>query len=173
MITIHTLPEQDIEKSYFLYCESFPPKERRKWDDILQRSADNKEPFQLLGVYSDYIFAGFITMWTFSDFRYIEHFAIEPTMRSHGIGSEVLANLIAESTKPIVLEVELPQQSDIAIRRINFYSRCGFTPHPEYEYIQPPYAANLPAVPLMLMATSYLDLDAVTHTLHKQVYNVI
>lgn len=172
MITIHSISNHDLENAHSLYFESFPPEERRPWDDIILRSTQSQQRFRLLGIYIDSVFAGLITIWQFPSFRYVEHFAISPSMRSRGIGAEALAALIYYSASPIVLEVELPETSPLARRRIDFYSRCGFTPHPEYQYIQPPYAADLPPVPLMLMTSGVLNLDDATRALHRHVYGI-
>lgn len=172
MITLCNINNYDIDTAHALYVESFPAEERRPWDDIIFRSSQNQQRFRLLGIYIESVFTGFITIWKFPSFRYVEHFAIYPSMRSRGIGAEALAELISYDSSPIVLEVELPKTSLLALRRIGFYSRCGFTPHPEYQYIQPPYAADLPPVPLMLMTYGVLNLDNVTRTLHRHVYGI-
>lgn len=172
MITLCNINRRDLDTALSLYIESFPPEERRPWDDIILRSTQCQQRFQLLGIYIDSVFAGLITIWQFPSFRYVEHFATSPSMRSRGIGAEALAALISHSASPIVLEVELPETSPLARRRIDFYSRCGFIPHPEYKYIQPPYSADLPAVPLMLMTTAPINLDDVSLTLHRHVYGI-
>lgn len=68
---------------------------------------------------------GFITYWDFNDFYYVEHFAIDPTLRNGGYGKKTLDYLCKELDRPIVLEVEMPVE-EMAKRRINFYQRQGF-----------------------------------------------
>ena len=59
----------------------------------------------------------------------------------------------------------------MAPRRIGFYRRNGFRLL-EADYIQPPYAEDLPSLPLKLMSRGELpDIDRVISTLHQRVYN--
>lgn len=158
-----------------LYISSFPPQERRLWEDIEQLLSQHGSPFNLLVIVSNGVFAGFISWWNLNKFYYIEHFAVIESMRSCGVGTDALKQFIASTSMPIVLEVELPDSSEMAQRRIKFYQRNGFTPHPNFQYIQPPYSLNLPPVPLMLMtvnASTSLNLQHLKTKLHHIVYNV-
>lgn len=117
---------------------------------------------------------GLLTTWEFDDFIYIEHFAIDPTLRSQGYGSEALKAFIHEHGKPIVLEVEPPTDS-LSIRRIKFYERIGLTLY-DFPYMQPAYTEDSNPVELRLMGT--LDTNAtpltlVSDTLHREVYRII
>lgn len=163
----------DMER---LYLDSFPPEERREWQDIVERSRSSDHPLHFTFVTRRGEAAGFITWWQFSKFRYVEHFAIRPAMRGGGIGAKAMKLFVGQRRTPVVLEVELPAASEMAERRVHFYERCGFTAHPGYEYIQPPYAEGLPSVPLMLMTSASgkqpVDLKAVDRTLKVMVYNV-
>jgi ribosomal protein S18 acetylase RimI-like enzyme len=114
---------------------------------------------------------GLLTTWHFEEFIYIEHFAIDPTLRSQGYGSEALKAFIHEHGKPIVLEAEPPTDA-LSIRRIKFYERCGFTLH-DYPYMQPAYTKESHPVELRLMgtlATEATPLTRVTQILHHEVY---
>ena len=92
-------------------------------------------------------------------------------MRGRGIGGLALQNVIAAAGKPIVLEVEPAATGRQAEQRITFYQRNGLIAFPDYPYIQPAYAPDLPDVELMLMATSDdLNLPSITGTLHAKVY---
>ncbi len=169
---LQKLFDTDLETAQDLYVTAFPPEERRHWHDISSRDADPSSALSLFGIYHNDSLAGIITIWHFDAIRYIEHFAIAASMRGLGIGAQVLTMLIAFDPRPIVLEVEPESVSDIARRRIDFYRRLGFTPHPDFRYIQPPYDTNLPPVELMLMSTAPIDLDDTTRTLHRQVYGI-
>ena len=114
---------------------------------------------------------GLLTTWEFADFIYIEHFAISPTLRSQGYGSEALKAFIHEQCKPLVLEAE-PPTDEMTRRRIRFYERIGLTLY-DYPYTQPAYTEESLPVELRLMGTIDTEatpLDRVSDTLHREVY---
>lgn len=141
----------ELERARELYMASFPPEERRDWGDIA--GADSSPRLRVLHDGDE--FAGFVTTWEFDDFIYIEHLATEPSMRNRGLGAKTLAALSGLG-KALVLECEHPGCSDpMAGRRLEFYRRNGFGIIDE-GYVQPPYSAGLPEVPLLLLATAEL-----------------
>ncbi len=154
-----------------LYVGSFPPEERREWQDILTKT-DSEPGFSFLTVVYDGRPAGFITTWDLGKALYIEHFAIDPSQRGKGIGMAAIKSLIMKSPLPIVLEAEPESTGEMARRRIAFYSKAGFTAHHSFPYVQPPYFAGLPSVPLTLLTTKQLPLDEISTTLHREVYGV-
>ena len=114
---------------------------------------------------------GLLTTWSFEEFIYIEHFAIAPTLRSQGYGTEALRTFIKEQRKPIILEAE-PPTDDITRRRIRFYERSGLILY-DFPYIQPAYTPKSNPVELRLMGTlntSTTSLSLVSTTLHEVVY---
>mgnify|MGYP003295387530 CR=1 FL=1 len=114
---------------------------------------------------------GLLTTWEFDDFIYIEHFAINPSLRSQGYGSEALKAFIHEQGKPLVLEAE-PPADEMTHRRIRFYERIDLTLY-DYPYIQPAYTEESLPVELRLMGTidtETIPLDKVSDTLHREVY---
>ena len=117
---------------------------------------------------------GLLTTWHFEEFIYIEHFAIDPTLRSQGYGSEALKAFIHEHGKPIVLEAEPPTDA-LSIRRIKFYERIGLTLY-DFPYMQPAYTEDSNPVELRLMGT--IDTEAtpltdVEQQLHREVYGFL
>ena len=118
-------------------------------------------------------FIGLLTTWHFEAFIYIEHFAIAPTLRSQGYGSETLKIFIQEHGKPIILEAEPPTDA-FSIRRIKFYERLGFTLY-NFSHIQPAYTPESNPVELRLMGTldtKATPLTLVSETLHREVYRI-
>ena len=114
---------------------------------------------------------GLLTTWHFEEFIYIEHFAIDPTLRSQGYGSEALKAFIHEHGKPIVLEAEPPTDA-FSIRRIKFYERIGLTLY-DFPYMQPAYTEDSHPVELRLMGTLDTEttpLPLVSQILHREVY---
>ena len=174
---IHTMPtitENHIESLRELYEASFPEEERRPWPDLLERLRDPSDRLQVSIVSHRDAFAGFITSWQLNcGYRYIEHFAITPNLRSAGIGSKALQQFVGEDSTPVVLEVEPASSTTQADSRIAFYRRNGFIPHDTFSYTQPPYSSHLPEVDLTLMTTdtpSHATLQQITADLHHTVY---
>ncbi len=158
------IPQEIID----IYTSSFPLKEQRPLDDLVHLVADGEIKLIIAKNQEDVI-VGFMTYWDFLKFRYVEHLAINPNMRGRYFGSKLLGVFIKTESTPIILEVEPIGANVDAERRINFYHRHGFE-IVDTEYVQPPYADGLPAVPLYLMSTSKIDTVEVTHVLHTYVY---
>ena len=163
-----------------LYFGSFPEAERRPWADI-ERRIDSGDPY-----FNFYVLqhkggnVGFITLWNLPANIYVEHFAVCADRRGAGIGADVIGRLTAADgleslclpDKPLLLEVELPEESDEAARRVAFYTRNGLTALDDVPYFQPPYTDGLPDVPMMLMASERpADPVIAARVLHAIVYN--
>lgn len=86
---------------------------------------------------------------------------------------KILCHLCHQLKKPIILEVEMPEE-EMAIRRINFYKRQGFTLW-EKPYMQPPYKSGDDYLPMLLMAYGDLecdkDFEQVKKCIYREVYN--
>ena len=170
-----------------IYLQSFPIDEQRPVESIARLL--NEEPrYAMYAIVDDNYAAelqtqsqqpianspkalGLLTTWEFNDFIYIEHFAIDPTLRSQGYGSEALKAFIHEQGKPLVLEAE-PPTDEMTHRRIRFYERIDLTLY-DYPYIQPAYTEESLPVELRLMGTidtENIPLDKVSNTLHREVY---
>lgn len=162
-----------------VYQTSFPIDEQRPIESIA-RLIEHDERFVAYAIIkedgnencaAELQDVGLLTTWHFEDFIYIEHFAIDPTLRSQGYGSEALKAFIHEHGKPIVLEAEPPTEA-LSIRRIRFYERIGLTLY-DFPYMQPAYTPESNPIELRLMGT--LDTNAtplplVSQILHREVY---
>lgn len=155
-----------------LYTASFPPAERRPNDKLSTMSMDASLSMRTNAIKLDDEFVGLLNFWEFEGFVYIEHFAVAHHVRGLGLGSKVLDIIKSNFTKPLVLEIEMPESSPIAARRMDFYRRNGFHPIWDFKYVQPPYSAELPSMPLLLMSTGDVDPQTVSDTLHREVYGV-
>lgn len=155
-----------------LYEGAFPPEERRPWQSIVEPLSEVGPRLHIISL-ADGSAAGFVTVWLFDRFIYVEHLAVDPAVRGGGIGALTLAELEKIYGLPIALEVEPPADDNpMAIRRIGFYRRCGLEVL-DFDYIQPPYSENLPSVPLLLMATPGApEPSEIAERLHKEVYGV-
>ena len=157
-----------------LLTEAFPEDERRPLD-AFRHLADHDARFNVILLSDGAAPVGFITVWDFDDFRYVEHFAILPEMRCHRYGARALETLLASDRRPVVLEVEMPDD-ELTTRRVGFYTRCGFTMLPD-DYIQPPYRPGGASLPMKVMVWTPdgEPLPAFGHirlTLHREVYGV-
>lgn len=156
-----------------LYHGAFPPEERRPWNQIEHAGELMPPEFGMTMVMLGKKPCGFITSWNFGRFTYVEHFAVDPSSRGHGVGARALREFVSRQHCPVVLEVEPESAGEMARRRIGFYKRCGFKLFDDYDYIQPPYSDGLPSVPLKLMSTdASLDPSVIASTLHAKVYGV-
>ncbi|WP_102406919.1 GNAT family N-acetyltransferase [Parabacteroides bouchesdurhonensis] len=158
-----------VEKTY---NDSFPESERRAF--ILVRELIKNNPaFKVYAVFRNDVYVGFITAWSFADFMYIEHFAIDESARNGGIGAKVLSQFLNGCQLPVVLEVELPVE-EMSKRRIGFYERLGFTLD-NHVYFQPPYRSGEPSIEMRLMSYGNINLtnsfEAVRNNIHKYVYD--
>lgn len=173
-ILLYPMTRADEDGIKVLYESSFPVEERRPWPEI-GALHDGDARFTLYVLRRGGERVGMISVWRFDGFRYVEHFAVEPSMRGTGIGRRAIDRLISIDSSPVVLEVEPPvgAADDMTRRRVRFYEGGGFSAFPLFHYVQPPYAPGLPSVRLMLMSTSPgIDLLFVRDTLHRCVYGV-
>lgn len=133
-----------------LYEESFPRNERRSYDH--QRTAFHS-PHYYMGLYveGDRV-NGLLGYWEFDDYIYIEHLAVNPSLRGGGYGTRILAGLIDTTEKTLILEIE-PVESEYTMKRFRFYERLGFKTNP-YAHIQPLYHDDDPEG-FMLMILTY------------------
>lgn len=88
------------------------------------------------------LFVGFMGWWDFGDFRYIEHVAVSPDVRSSGYGNRILTQWLGASTRPVLLEIE-EVVDEPTRRRLRFYERLGFNPVPGV-HGQPVYQGDGP-----------------------------
>lgn len=161
-----------IEK---LYLESFPPEERRDFSKIRNLLNKAASQFNIIAMSDSNGFIGFLSYWSFANYIYGEHFAVEPLRRGGGIGSMVIDKFkeIA-GNKPIILEVEVPLD-EMSKRRIGFYERLGFILRNDIFYFQPPYEEGMNGLELKLMHTGNLEkslLEKYSEEIKKVVYGI-
>ena len=158
-----------------LFVAAFPQDERR--DLPAQRyNVDHNHAFHCMLAENEGTPVGFFTYWDFGRFCYGEHFATDPALRNHGYGSKVLNAVRSHIGKPIVIEVEIPN-NELSIRRIDFYRRNGMHLWEGYDYIQPSYRPHGNALPMLLMSpeglTPATDFAEVVRTIHREVYALL
>lgn len=150
-----------------LLHSAFPKEERR--DTIQQREyTDNNDKFSCYLIKDNNLPIGLLTCWDFEEFIYIEHFAIDPSLRNNGYGQKAITALKEKEVRPIILEAEEPT-NELTKRRIGFYERQGFILQ-SYAYEQPPYRSNDGWLPMRLMTYGTINLEKAKETIYKEVY---
>lgn len=167
------MKKNEFDKMFALMAESFPSCEHRTYDE--QRAFFDNSKYTVYAAWESEELKAFIAVWDFDDFRYIEHFAVNPKMRNGGVGGSVLKEVAEMSDKMLCLEAELPE-TDIAKRRICFYERNGFFLN-EYSYIQPAITKGERPVPLVVMTSERTidkdEFEKIRDVLYKEVYGVL
>lgn len=174
MIEIKQIRTTDLEDYAFveeLLTSAFPPEEHREL--TMQREfTDSNKLFHTTVILEDGSPVGLLSYWDFDRLVYVEHFAIHPTKRNGGMGKKALNKFKEKIGRPIILEVELPE-NEISQRRIQFYEREGFVLW-EKAYQQPPYRSDDGYLPMYLMAHGELtiknDFESIKVMLYKEVY---
>lgn len=120
----------DLARVKQLYESAFPANERRPFEALLSGFDGQGE---LLALYHENGFAGFISLLTYADITHILYFAIVEPLRNQGLGSVALDTI--KHLKPgqrliADLEALLPDAPNHAqrLRRRTFYQRAGFVP---------------------------------------------
>ena len=157
-----------MDAALALYRSSFPAHELRLPPDQRDVMGDPRYHFDLCLL--DGALAGLILYWDFGAYIYVEHFCVEPSMRGHGLGTLILAEL-AKKGKPIILEID-PLTDDVAVRRKGFYERCGYVAN-GFAHVHPPYQAANHGHALIVMshprALSQAEFDTFTVDLREKV----
>lgn len=175
MITLQRITTADTELYRYvenLLTESFPLNEYRPLDQW-KKLTDSKELFHNNVIVNEGKPVGLLTYWDLDSFYFIEHFAIDTSLRNSGYGKDVLNLLEKEIDKPLILEVECPTD-ELSQRRIGFYQRYQFELWNK-DYVQPPYRPEESAIPMLIMCRGALTADMhfkeVRRKLYQEAYN--
>ena len=141
------ITEERFDLVFSKMTAAFPYEERRGVSD--QKECLNNNFFKFLEIFDNEIDVGFITIWDFSEFAFIEHLAIDEEKRAGGYGSKTIELVKEAYKKPIILEAEAPE-TEQQIKRIRFYDRLGFKMN-SYDYEQPSYHGG-EGVPLKILS---------------------
>ena len=132
-----------------LYSSSFPIFEQRTEEQ--QKIAFLHPQYHLIAYAEENKFIGFISYWEFPAYIYIEHFAVNESLRGNGIGSNLLNKFIGEHSKIIILEID-PITDMISTARLRFYQKCGFFTN-DYHHIHPAYRKEFEGHSLIVLST--------------------
>ncbi len=143
--------EENFNKAWSLYEKSFPIYEKRTLETH-EKALDN-ENFYCTYIMDNNIFIGILFYWKLDKYIYLEHFAIDESLRGKGYGSKVLKEFSSKNTN-IILEID-PPIDDISIKRYNFYKSLGFKLY-DFDHIQLPYRKNYEGYKLKILAHGIL-----------------
>lgn len=151
MIGFIPVTQDGFRSVYEKMTAAFPYEERRDIDD--QKKCLDNRYFNFFEIVDNGTKVGFISLWNFDEFVFIEHIAVDSDKRSGGYGSKAIELVKEKYGKKIILEAEIPV-TEQQIKRIRFYDRLGFKIN-DYDYKQPSYHGG-GGLPLKLL--SYPDL---------------
>lgn len=132
-----------------LYGISFPIFEQRT--EAQQDKAFSSLQYRLVAYQEEDTFLGFISYWEFDTYIYVEHLAVNQSIRGKGYGSIILNKFIADTRKIVLLEIE-PVIDEVSAARLRFYQKCGFHEN-GYKHIHPPYRAEFKGHSLVILTT--------------------
>jgi ribosomal protein S18 acetylase RimI-like enzyme len=145
---LKVLHDEQFDEIFQIIEQSFPIDEYRPYES--QRALLSQPHYRIFAYEKDRELAGFLATWEGPEFIFIEHFAVKERFRNGGLGSKLLQDFLKQQTKPVVLEIELPE-GELEKRRANFYKRNGFNLNP-WSYVQPALAKGQSPVPLVIMS---------------------
>ena len=130
-----------------LYESSFSEEERKPFSRLLKMYKRSTVDFLII-TEENGTFLGFIFMESYKDLVFVDYFAIMECYRSNGVGSKTLLLITKElySTKRILLEINMNDNSEENQRRKTFYIRNGFTVNP--------YEVHVFGVRMIMMSTN-------------------
>lgn len=147
MLRFVNVTEEAFPTVYEKMKAAFPYEERRDYID--QRECLKNNCFNFFELYDNTEAVGFVALWEYDEFVFLEHIAIDESKRSGGYGSKAIELLKETYKKPIILEAEAPVTQQ-QIKRIAFYDRLGFKVN-DFYYEQPSYHGG-EGVPLKILS---------------------
>ncbi len=81
--------------------------------------------------------AALLCRWRLAELDFWEYYCVSPALRGRGYGAQLLTGLLAERGRALIFEVEEPELSPQAQRRVAFYERHGCQLHRRPYYLQP------------------------------------
>lgn len=130
-----------------LYATAFPWHEQREPQS--RRAAMADAHYVLEAWFDGEQFVGLSGCWIFDGYLYVEHLAVDGTLRSQGYGKRLLAQILQR--QPVtVLEID-PLTTDVARRRLRFYESMGFIANP-WPHVHPAYHAETAGHELIVLS---------------------
>ncbi|MDZ4992366.1 GNAT family N-acetyltransferase [Clostridium perfringens] len=157
-----------FNKAMEIYKVSFPIFEQRTIKDQIKALEDEDYHFNV--IYDGDKMVGILLYWDMNGYKYIEHFAIDSSLRGKNYGSRVLKEF-CKNNKNVILEID-PPIDEISNKRLNFYSKLGFKLQ-DFNHIHPSYRKECKSHSLKIMTfnenISKEDYDTFNNLLKKNV----
>lgn len=166
---VEDINSEELIEAWKIYDGSFPADEKRDFE--LHKECMKNREFSFNAVFCDEKICGFIALWDFDDFVFIEHFAIKEELRNKGIGKEIVCKIKEKNEKMIILETLKPED-DISARRIAFYERNAFVIN-DFDYVQPSYGKGKESVPMKIMSYPEKIKSEKFEDIKKEIYSSV
>lgn len=167
---LRRLGREEFDTVFEIMETSFPQDEHRTYEE--QKALLDQTAYEIYIESDGAEIKAFMAVWNFDSVVFIEHFAVHPAYRNHGIGGTLLRELVYAVGKLVCLEVELPND-EMTAQRIGFYERNQFFLN-DYPYIQPSISAGRNPVPLLIMTSGWpisrAEFEKIKDVLYKEVY---
>lgn len=168
VIKIDNIKNKFFPFAWDIYEYSFPQDEKRtlfEQEEILK----NKN-YNAFGYIKDGKLLAILFFWSFGKYTYIEHFAVDRSIRGKSIGSKIM-KLFLSKYKNVVLEIE-PLNDEICKKRLEFYRKFNFIVN-EYKHFQVPFRAASKKLQLLFLSNNKkLKIDEYTFLYNKMEQNL-
>lgn len=145
-----------FERTWQIYEESFPVEERRTLEEQIQLF--DKKIFKMLCYVENETVIAIVFYWTLEQYTFLEHFAIDSTLRGLSYGSKILQEFLKNHSYDIVLEIE-PIVDTMTQKRLRFYERFGFVVN-SHTHFQVPFRKDAKQLQLLFLSfKKQLSLD--------------
>ena len=143
------MDEKDFKQVYDIMEEAFPKAERRPFERQKKLLLNKKYKLHVRRD-NDGRIIGFMAVWVFETFCFLEHLAERKSCRGQKTGEKMMKEFFKTLDIPVFFEVEAPD-TEIARRRIDFYKRLGCVYNP-FGYMQPILWEGAQSVALKIMS---------------------
>ena len=126
---------EEFDRFYQILSNYFPTKEIKEYNYM--KDTFHAGLYQVLTLKDNDQIVGIMSFYQHDDFRFIDYFAIDGSLKGKGMGSKMLQYFINLDDKMVILEVEHPEDEQ-SKRRIAFYQRNGLYLNDQFEYFVPP-----------------------------------
>lgn len=150
MLTNTTITSVDsalFQRLDALYTSAFPRHEQRQMSAKL--AAIGNSHYALEAWFDAEQFVGLSGCWVFDDYLYVEHLAVDSSLRSQGYGKRLLGQILTRAPVTI-LEID-PLTTEIARKRLRFYESMGFVANP-WPHVHPAYHQEMPGHDLIVLS---------------------
>ena len=126
---------EEFDRFYQILSKQSPSKEIKEYNYM--KDTFHAGLYQVLTLKDNDQIVGIMSFYQHDDFRFIDYFAIDGSLKGKGMGSKMLQYFINLDDKMVILEVEHPEDEQ-SKRRIAFYQRNGLYLNDQFEYFVPP-----------------------------------